>query len=77
MVCAFKPIHYCAYKYAIANAELMTLHVFNHNDSVEDEEKNTTVSYRSAGQHFIDWSTCDNDTKSKEIVDISKEIKVW
>ena len=65
--CAFKPIHHCAYKYAIANAELMTLHVFNHDDSMEDdEEKNTTVSYPSAGQHFINRSTYDNDTKSEE-----------
>ena len=68
VVCAFKPIHHCAYKYAIANAELMTLHAFNHDDLMEDnEEKNTTVSYPSAGQlHFIDQATYDYDTKSEE-----------
>ena len=66
VVCLFKPVHHCAFKYAIANAELMILHVFDHDDLMEDDgEKNTTVSYTSADQHYIDQFTYDYDTKNE------------
>ena len=67
-ICLFNPVHHYAYKYAIANAELMMLHVFNHDNywMEDDGDRNNTVSYTSADQGFINQSTSNYCTNLKE-----------
>ena len=55
----FNYIHHCAYKHAIANAEMIISHAFNYDNSWMENvgENSSSVSYTSADQDFISHST--------------------